>query len=91
MVVRHDNMSPLDVREQGPSPFAPHQAFSHDQGQERRIEAVRDESNPPVIAAVPLHCGEPTFRANRRHQRGTAMSLAIALIISMNRRPTGGR
>jgi hypothetical protein len=29
--------------------------------------------------------------ATRRHQRGTAMSLAIALIISMNRRPTGGR
>jgi hypothetical protein len=33
-------------------------------GQERRIEVVGDESGLPPIAAVPLHCGEPTFWAN---------------------------
>jgi hypothetical protein len=40
--------------------------FSRSQGQKRRIEAVGDESGLPPIAAVPLHCGEPTFRANSR-------------------------
>jgi hypothetical protein len=34
-------------------------------GQKRRIEVVGDESGLPPIAAVPLHCGEPTFRASR--------------------------
>jgi hypothetical protein len=32
-------------------------------GQKHRIEAVGDESGLPPKAAVPLHCGEPTFRA----------------------------
>ena len=32
-------------------------------GQKRQIVVVGDESGLPPIAAIPLHCGEPTFWA----------------------------
>jgi hypothetical protein len=58
---------------------------------ERHFGDFRGTSAYPPRLAVKADIPDRPVCATRRHQRGTAMSLAIALIISMNRRPTGGR
>jgi hypothetical protein len=55
-------------------------------GQKRRIDVFGAESGLPPIAAVPLHCGEPTFWATtRREQVQKNPSAIVANFIVLGR------